>query len=786
MTHSTSNSGGTPPRRHGPNTVIMHDDSDRAPWQMRDVDYDKPQRRPASSEGTRKKGKKKRRLVGSVPKGPTYTREYTQTQWNRLQALRDGTPALERPSHRRVTPPSVDSVAPTGRDTLPLTPEAAAEKSKVLEWLGSQNKLWASFIENVSHPHSLTHMAEALWEKKYHSPVPDEFILVVQKHSHRGGYVVRALAVFDPKEKTFGELNKKFPGYAVLSVLRDSDSNLSLVRPIAGASAAEVLEAALRGREEALISHVAERRFSVRAAGGKINRTNDILLWHDFLKYLTSIAPALIPTLSDIQSTVNTDAELLPSRVALTVRKSGGHTTALTLMSWEDAKNLPDAYSVVFFEAVTTLRYVMPRMRGAYTMEIVEAVLIGLGIFPEKPLEIEKLLVTGIMRDGAYTDFKSQLWGDYLDYVGGLGHGLWARMLELYKATHAPDPESGEYPSTLWMIAHRVPIKHGYHLQRFIVADHDTGGDLAAIQISPFEKGTVISSIGGTGALDVGIAWLAKVGLKIDGPIERAVAAGTWNYVNAKCPDKDQVPTWGRWRSYVKSRGTQGTFQRMRQIYEYVHMIEKSPDDLIVMGKRQGSGDLAPVRIFKVVTVEEGAHYFKKENVMKLHIRRQPDGQESLVRAWGMGGKETAELLGVADAENVSGGITLAPVIDEDLAQSLRPKPEIFVSDDVKAPALTTPAEPMPTPQLERPADAVDLPAMGGYQITDTEIIKNFATPPSVGRLHAPKNTAMLLLDFLAVGVAVAVFRLIPISQAAFASGDVYLTPRDRRRTEGI
>lgn len=772
MVDSTYKSGGTPPRRTDANTAVFREKSDLQPWQMSDVDYDKPQRRPASSSA--RKRHKRRPTASSEPKGPVYARELTQEQWDHYRALREGIPPPARERERPVVTPVETPVT--------LTVEDVAERAEVSRWLNSKQKPWASLIERFSNPRSLTHLMAALWEKKYHSPVPDELIMVVHKNTLNKNYFISALSVFDPQEKTVDELHQRYPRYTIVSLRRQSDGHFLPVRPIAGQLAAELLTVALRGRGEIPMNHVAEQRLSIRAAGGVIGGKNDKLLWADFINYISSTASMVIPTLSDIQSTVDPNFELLPERTALTSRKFAENASAPVLMSWEDADKLEHTHSVVFFERVPASGYVMTRMKGAYAMDVVEAMLKGLNVFPEKPLLIEKLLVAGMLRDAEVKDVKPQLWNDYLGYVGGLGHGLWDRLLTVYSATHVLDPESETGPETLWIMQSRRPIAGVDHLKRFIVTDRNTGGELAAIQIGPSEKGTRILSINGIGALDMAIAWLNGIGFKIQGPIERAVMAGTWNYIKAKAPDETQVPTWERWRNYIHDTGTQGVFRRMRKIYEHVHMVENSPNDLLLVGIRRGSDDTAILGSLKVVSLEEGAHYTDDYNMMKLQFRRQPDGQEVLVNASGRGGKDAAKMLVSASG----GGIMLAPEEDAKKREqdAALPHPENFGSTETlcKPEPLFTPAELVKLEPLVRPIDSVGTPKQEGFIGTNPDAVKKFQNLPSVGRLHAPKNSAVLALEILVTGAMVLLTRGTMIPQQTFGSGSVFFSPKSRFR----
>lgn len=128
MVDSTYKSGATPPRRNNSNTAIFREKSDLQPWQMQDVDFDKPQRRPAPSNV--KKRRKKHPMGSSEPKGPVYAREFDQKKWDRYQALREGIPLPARERERPVAEPSEVSVE--------LTSEDVAGRTEATRWLNSR------------------------------------------------------------------------------------------------------------------------------------------------------------------------------------------------------------------------------------------------------------------------------------------------------------------------------------------------------------------------------------------------------------------------------------------------------------------------------------------------------------------------------------------------------------------------------------------------------------------------------------------------------------------------
>lgn len=176
----------------------------------------------------------------------------------------------------------------------------------------------------------------------------------------------------------------------------------------------------------------------------------------------------------------------------------------------------------------------------------------------------------------------------------------------------------------------------------------------------------------------------------------------------------------------------------------------------------------------------------------KIRFERQEGGGHRVVKAEGLG------------HQSFLGGNVFAPdatQMDEAAEQAVAWGKENFGNIEICKPEpLITPAEPMPVPQLERPADAVELPKEGGFQATDPEVAKKFQTPPSdtipvatrpredVSPIAMPEVTqhrALLLLDILAAGVLFYFTRGALPSQPALGAGGLFLTPKNRWEAEG-
>ncbi len=652
--------------------------------------------------------------------------------WERMHGDPLRAPALFVPRHDDAAPVVASGVKPVNAKDV-------ARRVEIAKWIAQKptQRSWRKWLEIVAEPKDLTSALEALWAKKHTSRVPDEMVLVVDQYSSGEASWVIILAVVPQAEGVVAELHRQYPSRAILSVTRQADSTFAVVAPVAGPTAAEILKVSLKKRD-VQVAHSVEKNVAIRVSGTSKVVTGDQtqLLWDVFLGYVRKNAEMLVALFSDIQSTLDAKVEFLPDEFALTALRQGDKVHSIVPMMWEAADKILDRYLVVYFKHLSGTHYVVSRIRGTYAMDLVEALFKGLKIFPNKPLAVEMLLVAGTLTTGHVKDVTARPWKEYLKYVETLGHGLWNRMATIYLATHYHDLGDDETLPNLWLMIDRDQVDNVDYLQRIVVSDREGRSTAAAIQIAPTATGTRIVSLRGTGMLDVALAWVAGVGFKVQNVIEKGFVGGTFGF-EIQWRHSKESPTWEGWRQYVQSHGLQGLGQRMRQIYEVVHAGETSPDDLVVIGRRVKKEGVAKFRNLQVLTVEDAAPYLAELNTMKLHIRRLPDGQETLVSATGVGAREIEPLL------KPQGSLVLAPDADEmdKQAQTLRPAPEGFALPDAdlcKPKPLFTPAEVLKTPSLEQPADVLDLPKLEGFAILDPKDMEKYKIPPSVGRLGSP------------------------------------------------
>lgn len=714
------------------------------------------------------------RRITSVPRP---TSSISQSAWDKFNggATEWKSPSMfVASSNANVDVSSVDT-------TKKETAKDLAARETVRTWLAQPGykRLWSEWLGIVRQPKTLTYAVEALWTKKHHSPVPDEMVLVVEKHFLKGKISARLLSVFPKTETAVQDLHKRYPGRAILSLNRPPQFHFEIVSPIAGPASAEILSASLQKRD-VQVSHAVEKNVAIRVAGTKKVVTGDQvkLLWDVFLEYVHKNARSLVALCSDIQATLDRDAELLPSEFALTALRHGDNVHSIIPMTWEQADQLSDRYLTVYFKQLTITQYVPIRIRGSYAMDVVEEFFKGNGIFKNKIPPIERLLVAGTLTTGNVKEAKAQPWNDYLKYIKTLGHGLWNRMAVIYQATHYHELGEDEVMPHLWLLIDRDQIEGADYLQRIVVSDREGRASASAIQIAPTATGTRIVSLRGTGMLEVALAWLEGVGFKVQNVIEKGFVGGTFGF-EIQWRHSQESPTWDGWRQYVQRLGLQGLGQRMRKIYEIVHSGEAAPDELVVLGRRIKMNGIAKFRNLRVLTVEEAAPYAHELNTMKLHLRRSPDGQETLVSASGTGAKEIIPLLTPQD------GIVFAPDAGqmEDHARQLASYgSENFGNLDeqiCKPEPLSTPADVMPVPQLIYPADMVELPREGGFQVTDPEAVKKFATPPS-DKIPVLTAVSAMVMGVIALFYGGAALMRAPSANPAFGSGGGLLSPRER------
>ncbi len=135
---------------------------------------------------------------GIMP-GRGRTAEISSAAWNKFQDYKEGWQMPTLFVRRGVEPEVVD---------VPSVPQliAAPEKNPirddVLKWLSlsSTKRPWQQWLKMVGQPERFTYAVEALWQKKQHSPVPNDMVLVVDKYSAGGKVRKYMLAVFPMTE----------------------------------------------------------------------------------------------------------------------------------------------------------------------------------------------------------------------------------------------------------------------------------------------------------------------------------------------------------------------------------------------------------------------------------------------------------------------------------------------------------------------------------------------------------------------------------------------------------
>lgn len=291
-----------------------------------------------------------------------------------------------------------------------------------------------------------------------------------------------------------------------------------------------------------------------------------------------------------------------------------------------------------------------------------------------------------------------------------------------------------------------------------------------------------IRTVRGHSAQELGYAWItSQIGRPLD-IVEKVMSVALWK---SRFRSGD-VPEWKRLCLYLQS---ENALERLWQVRDKIQPVGPMPDKLVLVARRE-------VNIFSglvVLTESEFEKWQTSKSTAVVHLEKDGKGKYQPISSKGTGAKEIIEALEVGNSVVAEGGVIFAPEMNDALEASLRPAPETFGNLDekiCKPEPLFTPSELMPVPQLSRPADAVDLPVAGGFQVTDPDAAKKFVTPPSdqipvgvrardesVKEIAAVSAMVVSIIAFFCGGAALL---RAPMTNPAFGSGGVLFSPHKR------
>lgn len=272
-----------------------------------------------------------------------------------------------------------------------------------------------------------------------------------------------------------------------------------------------------------------------------------------------------------------------------------------------------------------------------------------------------------------------------------------------------------------------------------------------------------ISRVGGEHSFELGLKWAESQGIGLT-TATRALLARYWKFRFK--PKSGERPLWNELKSELAEPGTLHRWVEMRALIDPSFEPETASLHLTVM-RRGGiySG-------LQLLTDEEFRKANPPDSVYHVHVVKMANGE------WGVRRQPSEK------QKSLVAGMTLAPdatQMDEAAQQALAWGGENFGNLDeqlCKPEPLITPADVMPVPQLERPADVVILPKMEGFIGTDPEAVKNFQTPPSdripvitrPREAPAPETADTTLLIIIAAGLLAVADGPLPFGDIAAAS----------------
>lgn len=548
--------------------------------------------------------------------------------------------------------------------------------------------------------------------------------------------------------------------------------------------------------------HRLERAILNRAYGVRLPRRSSYKLqWGDFMEYLRTRNQSVVADLW-VQHQAGGSINLEPEMVVVFVRGRSGAPDLLSgvrLLTGSRAAQEPfESYigrlHFVAYGKGTT--YILSNAKGADAYEAALEWMKGVGIVPASPVE-EAIAMARLDAYGRTDDASRRLtWGDVTGYATSQGSRLGMRILQLQ-----PDTLSARFSDD----------------SRFVIAmaregagDDATTGSFhvmtpeearkrnlipkyAQLEMSfiPESRQHIVTSATGKGALELGVAWVRGMGVAITHPSQTAMLARMWG---TRLGRNDPQPSWTAFCEYLSAGGLLSLVKTWRAATGRVPVRE-----MTLLAKKSGAGTDVSACAIRVVTSEEADRLAISADTARVDFVRDGDLIQVVTKK-NKGAKEltTAIEHHTPRGTDTSGGLSLAPDADAmdqaaQLVAALSKETYGNLEDQVCTPEpLFTPAEVMQVLPLIQPADAVDLPNMGGYLTMDPEDLKLLQIPPSdkipviTGAKEGLAATiAAMVLGAIAVRFGGAVLMRTPLGEPAFGSGSIFLAPRDRREYDG-
>lgn len=525
--------------------------------------------------------------------------------------------------------------------------------------------------------------------------------------------------------------------------------------------------------ETALTGYIRKNAWILRQAGGALK-------FGDLLSYIREVGTDFVPQLWLVHSQ-ETDVAVRPSHLAVVGRLSLDDVVGLHIVTMDnpEIENFQKSHIQLWFEYnYSDRRYMLTKAKGPSVFQAAFLYLESCGVHLKS--QVERLLVARLL-DGRL-DTNNVHWSELASEME-TQTDFFSRLLQV---KHQISARADKVPEEFVFAATRETGDIAGSLRILTVQeakDAKLKPVMAQLYVTTRESGKmVLHKVRGTGSQDLGFAWVAgQVGRPLE-LIEKAMVASVWKTHFLFEPDS--LPTWQRLCDYLK---TPNALQRLWGLRDYVvPTSEQMPAKIVLVARRERTLEKTFSGL-RLLSQTEYEHLTPSADLAAIHLEKKGDRYE-VVFSKGTGAKEIVDAL---NSKKEEGGVTFAPDAAQidNLAQEVASySSKNFGNLDkqiCKPEPLINPADVMPVPQLERPVDGVELPREGGFQVTDPEAVRKFATPPS-DKIPVITAVSAMIVSAVAFFYGGAALMRAPVANPAFGSGGIFVSPRDSHYPEGI
>jgi hypothetical protein len=418
-----------------------------------------------------------------------------------------------------------------------------------------------------------------------------------------------------------------------------------------------------------------------------------------------------------------------------------------------------------------------------------------------------------VPRDALEKDYLASVWGTRIRRAGTQSNGTLAEVVLWDDVVARIRSEGSQFLGRLIMLPHRdvdqsdklfAATKKNYNGQDraygVTILDGSkiasSGKEAAKLDLRWSVNGNewVVNKARGENSDDLAYPWIESRGIDVKPVIVRALIAGMLGMRTRLAAGEETLKNDLK-LELLKPGGLQ-------HLLDVRHQMDPDFDPHarhvnVVLGFR---GDhYYGLQVLTDAEVETAA---VPKTSARFRFENQKNGGRQLVAAEGLGQQSLGGVGQVfapdADAidetDSIVRALTSLPSGYSDAAPVMRPEP------------LITPAEVMTLPQMEYPADAVDLPKMGGYEILDPDELTALQIPPSI-LIPSPSERgfpqtgqvgegideesgvvatiAAMIIGAILVRVGGPALLRVPTLKPSFGSGSMMVSPCDHDGFDG-